>query len=75
MNRDPGMSPPSESEWEWDAAAARWLSPLSVGRSGMLSVVVMGRYFSWGTAIRASSSGKAALLFKLARAVPGPVSE
>ena len=30
MNRDPGMSPPSESEWEWDAAAARWLS---VGRS------------------------------------------
>ena len=64
MNRDPGMSPPSESEWEWDAAAARWLS---VGRSRMLSVVVMGRYFSWGTAIRASSSGKAALLFKLAR--------
>ena len=66
MNRDPGMSPPSESEWEWDAAAARWLS-VGRSRSGMLSVVVMGRYFSWGTAIRASSSGKAALLFKLAR--------
>ena len=62
-NGDTAISPSSRSGYENGLQRLR----RDGFRSGMLSVVVMGRYFSWGTAIRASSSGKAALLFKLAR--------